>query len=59
MPNEGHSACKHCAQPITESEPRWAAREPVKLWHYKCAEAAGLASGDRFKTTIARRSNPR
>jgi hypothetical protein len=51
-----HPICHRCRGIIRPDAPRWSAREPDEFWHYKCAEEAGLASGDRFKAMVAARS---
>jgi hypothetical protein len=55
--NHHGPTCQHCKKEIQQDTPRWSAREPEKFWHYKCAEEAGLAVGDRFKAVVAARSH--
>ena len=57
--NHPKPTCQHCKQEIQPDQSRWTAHEPVEYWHYTCAEAVGLASGERFRAVIAARSNPR
>jgi hypothetical protein len=48
--------CDHCKREILPDVPRWTAREPKEFWHYECAEAAKLTSGEHFKAVILARS---
>lgn len=48
MQTEADPICHHCALPVRAGEPRWAAREPVEVWHYRCAEDAGFTKRQLF-----------
>jgi len=47
-PEDAKPACCQCGQPVLQGQPRWAGDGRDRVWHYACAEEAGLTSKEWF-----------
>ncbi len=52
------SLCAGCRAVVTPGQPRWTQREPEEVWHWICAEAAGLTASPLYRRFMLPQPRP-